>query len=230
MKQIAYLLVLLGTLSYAQPNELILDDTLETKPLEILLYPDYIEQVGPLDTAYIDEHIIILDDGQWSAEHFWLADDGVELYSIFNPEANEDIDSIKYFDVSRDGEDEAIIYTSRTDGNSGHSGGFSDQGWRVIILDMKNKEIIFDQEYKTHYEFWEQNYDEENDEYIPLGGECFAYDGYFSICEGMIVYTCTERHCEKINEDYQYSLMYLWSGKYFYKAHERPADLRRCLH
>ena len=202
-----FIAILIQSISLAQPNELTLPDTILSEPLQLFLFEDVITFNENFDTSYSDDQITIYEhNDSWAPKIFLQrsSDSEIKYFLIFDPDVNTSVDSVNYFDLSQDGKDEALIYYSRTDGTSGQSGGFSDHGFGLMIIDLTNSEIIMDVEYAAYYENWEQDYNEEDDEYINLGSECASFQAEVLYCAGIVYLVETQRACEEAPARFYY--------------------------
>ena len=201
----------------SQPDSLQLADTLLVNPMEHVLFDDVDLFYQSFDTVYNDSGITLYQyNDSWAAKTLLHKNSDPEGFGavLLDPDVNESVDSVEYIDMNADGIPDAIFYVSRTDGRSGQSGGFSDQGSRVIAIDVQNLTILFDFEYYAHYEYWDQEYDEEKDEYLSLGTECHGYSGSLNICEGKFLFVQDERRCRGPNDvtTRVICFYYTWNG------------------
>lgn len=181
----------------AQVPDLTLPDTIITRSLELFLASPS-EFKKQYDTLLLDERLFLVEDKNgWASPIYYVADTNnlMELFLITDPETNTSIDSVKYLDFSGDGADDALLYYSRTDGYSGESGGFSDYGKGVILLDQKKEEVIFEFEYYTIFESRSQELI--GDEYVVHETSCEGYTAYFLCCDKKLYISVRDKDCGK---------------------------------
>lgn len=225
MRSILLITFLSAFSSFSQADSLVLADSIPPQQLEVIEINDFSSFIEKHDTAYSDQWTTIYENNEsWAGQmiiHFSDAPEN-EYAILIEPEANTAIDTVQYHDVTGNHKVEAVIYYSRTDGRSGHSGGFSDQGKGVMIMDAIRYSNLMQFEYEASYEFWEQEYDKENDEYISLSSECHGFNGVLLICEDGIYFEELERACQS-------TLQEGMQMKQFYYTYDRGYMIRTIL-